>query len=1769
MLIFKILEFKTPYVLVLLLICGFVEGQTYTFTSAGASGRFGPNQTQINNTYTNTNLSGNVITTAGIQSWTVPSSGLYRIEARGAKAGNGQTTTGGAGAIMQGDFTFTVGQVLKILVGQIGGNGHQGGGGGASFVVYNSNIPLVIAGGAGGAANLNSTSFSSVSMLGTTLTAGMNGVNGNASVTAGIGGTSGGGGSVTTAFPSSRGAGGGGLIGNGLNGNPAQGGSSFINGGTGGAGATSTTGIGGDGGFGGGGGGDWTGNTGSGGGGGYSGGGGGVYFGCGGGGGSYNSGSNQLNSTGTNSTTGLVLITKLSGVNIAQTSSIQCNGQLTGALSATAFGGTAPYTYTWLPSGSVTNSINGLGPGIYTCNATDANSVVFSSTFAIAQPSVLTAAILAQNNVSCNGGTNGSVTITTMGGTPAYNYTWFPTGGNMAFAVGLSAGSYTCNIKDQNNCTTSLTTTITQPTPLIVTGFATNSTVCQGGTSMLIGAGALTYLWSDGQINGAVFTPTITKTYTVTGTSAAGCTGTATATINVNPLPVLTISGSNSVCAGNTVVLSANGANSYTWNGSVVSNTIAVSPTSTGTYNVVGTGSNSCQNNTSISISVFGLPAVTASATSFSVCQGNAVVLYGNGASSYSWTSGVLNNISFVPSTTSSYTLTGSNSCGSNTVAITVTVVQLPTITASASNSHVCFGNQTTFNANGANSFTWTGGIVNNVPFTPTLSGSFTVGGSNACGTSSAIVSITVNPLPDITVSATNATVCLGGTTALQAYGASSYSWSGGITNGVPFLPTISKTYSVSASDANGCQNHTFFPVSVITLPSLSVAVSNTSICIGNTVSVNAVGANSYTWSGGISNGNAFTPSNNSTYTVLGSNYCGTSSANVSITVNPLPIIGANIINPSICIGGTVMLQGTGGNSYIWTGGITNNLPFSPPSSSSYTVTGTDVNGCQSFAIKSITVNSLPVVGALASTSFICSGGTVALIGTGALNYSWTGGVSNAVAFSPSITSGYTVTGTDGNGCKSTAVKSISVGSQPSVNANTSSTVVCFGQSITVFGIGAITYTWSNGIINNLPFIPSNTATYTVSGTNACGTNTASIAVTVNALPAVTIAVSSPSVCSGTSVSISASGADTYTWSGGVTNGNPFVPASTATYVVTGTSTNACQNTATQVITVVARPTVTANASSLAICIGASVSLTGTGADTYTWSGGINNSIPFTPTSTSSYFLSGTNTLTGCSSTNTAARTVSVNSLPTVSANLSFTTICLGTSATLIGSGASTYSWSGNITNGVAFQPTVTSTYTLNGTNIVTGCTSTNIAAVTISVNMLPIVSSTLTNPVVCFGNSCIINASGADIYIWSGGITNGQAFIPTVTSTYTVTGTNLLTGCTSTNNASQTVVVNTLPQLSVSSSSSVICSGSTVSILAANADVFLWSHNLINGVPFTPTLTNTYTVVGTNTTTGCAKTQTQTVVVNDLPTLTVNASSSSICIGNTVSLIGSGADTYTWTGGINNGIPFSPSVSTTYTCTGTKTLTGCKNMLTKNVLVNQLPVILVVANPTSVCSGESVSVSAFGADTYTWSNNIINGGTFHPTITTTYSVIGTNTLTGCTNTNQTTQTIFVNPSPTLSIVSSGSIICSGETTTLSALGAINYTWSNGISSSQVIETLFTPVTFSVVGSDNNGCLNEATYAQGVDECTNLRHIEQFDSRISIYPNPSDGVIFIESEKDAILNLYNGLGQKIRLIKLDYSNNWRIKIDNLKSGVYFILERYSKQEQIKKILIYK
>lgn len=218
----------------------------------------------------------------------------------------------------------------------------------------------------------------------------------------------------------------------------------------------------------------------------------------------------------------------------------------------------------------------------------------------------------------------------------------------------------------------------------------------------------------------------------------------------------------------------------------------------------------------------------------------------------------------------------------------------------------------------------------------------------------------------------------------------------------------------------------------------------------------------------GISNTQNYLPGiiNNSTWykRIVQSGSSIDTSAAFLISVYSKPIVSAAANPNKLCQGEFVTFSGSGALNYDWTGGIINGVPFKANTSGTFTVIGTDANGCSDTASQTITVNPLPNVIAHATTNPVCAGTPTTLFGSGALSYSWSNNVQNNVAFFPSATTNYTLTGTDSLGCSNTATQLITVNTMPdkSISIN--------GSTITAIEIGA-TYQWLNCATGKTPIL--------------------------------------------------------------------------------------------------------------------------------------------------------------------------------------------------------------------------------------------------------------------------------------------------------------------------------------------------------------------------------------------------------------------------------------------------------------------------------------------------------------------------------------------------------------------------------------------------------------------------------------------------------------------------------------------------------------------------
>lgn len=459
--------------------------------------------------------------------------------------------------------------------------------------------------------------------------------------------------------------------------------------------------------------------------------------------------------------------------------------------------------------------------------------------------------------------------------------------------------------------------------------------------------------------------------------------------------------------------------------------------------------------------------------------------------------------------------------------------------------------------------------------------------------------------------------------------------------------------------------------------------------CFGasnGSVTVTASGSgNNYLWSPGGYTTSTVTNLSPGSYTVSVSNgSCSVSSVTLNIAQPPLFTNSLATGTPSICIGQAAIINainsgGTPPYTASWSTGNVNTSSISviPTSTSVYSYTVTDSNLCTKSSTISIAANPPPIVGI--NTQNVCSGITTTLIASGASNYNWLpgniNGGTNIVTLSGQTI--YTITGTSLN-CSTTSTFTIGVNQTPTVTVNSNS--ICASQTTTLNAISSNnTYTWLPGgqVTSSISVSPSSTTNYSViSSINTCS-STAIATVTVFSKP-VLITTNTVVACIGQVKTLNVSGANTYTWIPGNSNGNslPILPVSSSQYTVFGTSINGCVNN--EVIKVNTTNSLTVTVNSIIICKGQPAFLiANTNGNQFQWKPSIlsqtpNNSSTYVNPTATTIFTFETSDNGFCP--NTATTTVIVNDKPTVYAGKD-TIINIGESVILSGNSNYDYGW--------------------------------------------------------------------------------------------------------------------------------------------------------------------------------------------------------------------------------------------------------------------------------------------------------------------------------------------------------------------------------------------------------------------------------------------------------------------------------------------------------------
>ena len=701
-----------------------------------------------------------------------------------------------------------------------------------------------------------------------------------------------------------------------------------------------------------------------------------------------------------------------------------------------------------------------------------------------------------------------------------------------------------------------------------------------GGTYFWTGPNGFTST----QMNPVIYNVTTAAAgiYSMTVTAGSQTSPAVTDTVVINPLPLPTASNNSPLCLASTINLSATGGTSYLWSGPNSFTSTSQTPSITnitsanaGTYNVTVTDVNTCTASSSTSVIINLSPTISASNNS-PICNGTTLNISATGGTSYLWSgpnsftstvqSPIINNAILTNAGLYSVTVTDVNGCTGITTT-NVLINSLPPATA-ISNSPICDGSTLLLTGGGGAGYLWTGpnGFTSTEQY-PIItgagviaSGTYTVlvTSSNGCILSTS-TQVTVNPSPT-PIAGSNSPICSGDTLFLTTGGVSgvnSYVWSGpngySATDQNPFLAQATNVYSglytVAVRDVNGCL--AISPTNVIVNTITPSIGNNTPICSGNTISIFASGGVTYNWSGpnGYTSAQSVltipqaTTNDMGLYsvTITDVNGCVGSLYTYAI-VNPLPVPVATNNSP-ICFGEDIKLICGGGTSYAWSGPINfisteqNPVIYSAGISASgqYNVIATDLNGCSSATSTTVIVNPLPVV-TVSNNTPICSGGTVNITGSGGTGYAWSCGENGYTSISQNptivgstpLSSGhYTVTVTL-NGCTSTGTTTVVVNPLPIPSA-TSNSPICYGDMLELTATGGTTYVWnsSNGFTSNLALPVINNATDALSGiyvvtvtdVNGCS---AIATTTVSVASRITVQTIDMTICSGTTVTISA-----------------------------------------------------------------------------------------------------------------------------------------------------------------------------------------------------------------------------------------------------------------------------------------------------------------------------------------------------------------------------------------------------------------------------------------------------------------------------------------------------------------------------------------------------------------------------------------------------------------------------------------------------------------------
>ncbi|MEQ9187383.1 MAG: PKD domain-containing protein [Cryomorphaceae bacterium] len=776
-------------------------------------------------------------------------------------------------------------------------------------------------------------------------------------------------------------------------------------------------------------------------------------------------------------------------------------------------------------------------------------------------------------------------------GTSATAYVWSTGAASQTINASLP-GSYWVAVSGAGGCTDTDTVVITN-IALPIVNLGNDTSICNNDTIVLhAGNAGASFLWNDGStLDSLVLSDS--GTYHVAVTYPSGCSNTDSIVISNYAQPVVTPPNPE-LCYGDTINISAAGANTYSWfpaaglsatTGAVVQTFTLVDTF----YNVIGIDTNGCTDTSVFFVDVHDLPTLTI-VGSDSVCTGDSVslnfLLTGEGPWDISYS--VQGNTFFIngiasdthsivvadSGTFTPLTVTDVNCSNTGFGSAYVHHYPLPSLTLNTLDTAICIQDTLPLVISGAQSYNWapiynaTSLIGDSISVYPTVDTSYSVIAidSNGC-VNYDTVNVFIDTLPTITLAMTGDSVCKLDTTTITAGGAVSYSWSSapGLSNYnqamVNAFPTATTIYVVTGTDANGCESSNDTTVTVLVLPDIDVQPGFGEICVGETETITAQTYYSYTWSplatltldGNNNDSVIASPVDTTVYTVTATDSLGcTSDTTYQLAVTPLPVLTLSQDDSVICPNINTQLHVSGGLSYVWgpnsaISGIFSDSPtVNPGTTREYFVTATGPGGCQSVASVTVAVWVIDTFSAGNDTA-ICKGDTIQLNGFGGVSYQWYPNlfISDATVPTPMcFTSGtrlYSLEITDINGCVSWDNVRIYVNPLPFARAGADDTL-CVGDLIQLGGSPTgppgSSYQWTpatglnNAFLPNPNANPSTTTTYTVlvTDTNGCQKQN-STDIRVNDLPELELLSIPDYLCQGDSASIEVTpDLETYAW---------------------------------------------------------------------------------------------------------------------------------------------------------------------------------------------------------------------------------------------------------------------------------------------------------------------------------------------------------------------------------------------------------------------------------------------------------------------------------------------------------------------------------------------------------------------------------------------------------------------------------------------------------------